>query len=200
MILPTRKFYKRVALLSIFVGLGILSYCVYLSIKSVNLLEKSTTYTIGIVDGILLKQQAKCFSVHQETAKMLNNVFNKVRISEQKIKTEYEQVKINKKLKPKQKQQEISNIEKKWKIISADYNKQVEEIRMLDAKLMNYINEALNSALSEISKELNLTLIINKGTENYINVFYNVPRMDITAQLVKALDKKLVNFSVKSVS
>ena len=198
--LTTRKFYKRIALLSIFAGLGILSYCVYLSVKSVNMLEKSTTHVIGVVDGVLLKNQAKCFAVHKETAKMLNDVFTKVRSSEKKIKAEYEQIKANKKLKPKQRQQEIINIEKKWKTISADYSKQAENIRNLDVKLMDYINSALNEVLSKISVELNLILIINKGTENSLNVFYTAPRLDITAQVVKTLDERLADFSIKSVS
>lgn len=196
----TRRFYKRVAFLSILVSLGILSYCIYLSVRSVNLLERSTTRTIGVVDGLLLKQQAKCFAVHKETAKMLNEIFDKVRSSEQKIKLEYEKVRTNKNLKAKQKQQEILSIEKKWKTISADYNKQVENIRTLETKLMHNINNALSRVLSKISTELNLVLIINKGTENSINVFYNISSLDITALVVKALDEELPNFNVNFVS
>lgn len=198
--LVTRKFYKRLALLSILTGLGILSYCVYLSVKTVNLQEMCTVHRIGIVDGVLLKKQAKCFAVHQETARMLNDIFTQVRNSEQQIKAEYEQVQNNKNLTQKQKKQKKINIEKKWKTVSGDYNRQIEDIRILDSKLMNYINNTLDQVFAEISLKLNLILIMNKGAKDIINVFYNVPRLDITEKVINALDTKLADFSIKSVS
>ena len=131
---------------------------------------------------------------------MVNDVFNKVRNEEAKVKAEYEGIKSSKKLSTKQKQQEIIKIEKRWKISSANYNKQINDIRLLDQKLTARINETLSAVLSDLAKKLNLFLIINKGNEFSLNVFYNISSLDITTQVVKALDEKLSDFNIKSVS
>lgn len=195
-----RRFYRRFVLVGLLLGFGVLSYCIYLSIKNINLQEKVTAHSIGVLDGVLLKKRAKCFAVHDETSKMLSDVFTQVRNSEKKAKEEYEKIRSSKGISLKKKQQELIRIESKWKQISESYDKKALDIKLLDNKLSEKINKTLNNVLREISTRLNLILILNKGSEGMLNVFYNVSSLDVTDKVVTLMDKKLEGFNINSVS
>lgn len=194
-----RNLYKKIALCAILVCLCLLSYCVYLAVKNVNLQEKAMAHSVGVLDGVALKQNAKCFSVHAETSKMLSDVFTQIRRSEKAAREEYERIVSSKKLSHKKKQQEIKRIELRWNQASETYNKKVADIKLLDAKISEKISQKLEEVLQEIVTDLNLIVVFNKGSETSLNVFYNIPSLDITDKVIKSMDRKLTGFSIKSV-
>ena len=154
---------------------------------------------IAVIDGGELKSKAKCFELHKQIDKQLNEVFGRIRESELKFKEDYNKIRNNKKLSSKQRQREISKLEVKLQSISTHYNNEIQNIRQLNFRLGNYIQRNLNCIIKDIAKCENYCTVLNKETADTIIVFYNNPKIDITSKVIQFLDTKLKTLNLNNI-
>ena len=188
---------RKILVIIIFVVVFIIAYYLTSSIHN-NKLWYSSDYRIAVLDGLLLKNQAKCFKVHDEASKRLNSILQNIKQSETQIKSEYDAIRNNSKLSQKQKQKALLKVEAKWHRISTNYNSEIQSIRSINNKLTKYIQDNLNDILKKLAKSSNLIAILNKETAESIFVFYNTPSIDITNKVIQELDKELKDLNIDS--
>lgn len=179
--------------------------CLIIAVLSANYFDKGFRYSmknfdivrVGVLDGERLKEEALCFKTHDEIAKMVSNLLEKVRKDTNDTRSLYEKTKNNPKLPAKNRKTELSKIESKWSEASKKYNEEMQSIRNLDLKLSEFIQEKLDKAIKSLAKASKLDLIINKGNRNMINVFYNSQNIDITDMVIKKMDEILPSVNLK---
>ena len=174
----------------------IISYFLTVNIYN-NKYSTENNFKIAVLNGIKLKEKAKCFKLHEVNSEKLNNILQEMNKSEIEIRTKYSNIIKNNKLSSKQKQNEITKLENNWKQISEDYNKEIQNIKNVDEKLTKYIYEKLNEILEKKAKKMHITAILNKENNDAIFVFYNHVNIDITDKIVKELDNNLNDLDIK---
>lgn len=155
------------------------------------------TQRVAVLDGERLKQEAKCFKSHEKVSVMLNELVSKIRDSEKQIKKSYDEVKNNQKLTLEMKNHELAKIESKWKSLSKKYNEEMQSIRNMDLKITDITQNKLFSILNSIAKSHKLNIILNKSSDNKLNVFYTAKNIDITDLVIQNLDKELPNINIE---
>ena len=173
----------------------IISYFLTTSIYN-NKYSAENNIKIAVLNGIKLKEKAKCFKLHEVNSEKLNNILQEMNKSEIEIRTKYSNIIKNNKLSSKQKQNEITKLENNWKQISEDYNKKIQNIKSVDEKLTKYVYEKLNEILVKTAKKMNITAIFNKENNDAIFVFYNHVNIDITDKIVEELDNNLQDLTL----
>ena len=154
---------------------------------------------VAVIDAEKLKSSAICFQAHKTIADMLNDVILRMKDSESEMKAEYDKVKQNAKLTPRQRSASIANIENKWSAISSKYNAEVQEIKNKDMRLAQILENRLNKVVSDLSKSLKVNLVLNKETKETIIVFYNSNRIDITDKVIRELNKRIPTSNLKEI-
>ncbi len=162
-----------------------------------NIYSKEANIKIAVLNGIKLKENAKCFKLHEINAEKLSNILQEMNKQEMQIRTQYNNITKNKKLSSKQKQKEINKLENNWKKVAANYNKEIQNIKNTDDKLTKYINEKLKTILERIAKKMNINAILNKENSELIFVFYNNSKIDITDKIINILDNELKDLNIK---
>ena len=152
---------------------------------------------IGVIDGVRLKSEAKCFEAHTEIADRASKVLATISETSTQTRDKVDRIKKDKKLKSQQKQEQITKIERKWKTQSAEYNKQMRKIKELDNKLTEYIQNSLLQTVDIIARKMKIDIIINKGTQSTIHVFYNRPSIDITDIVINKMNKTIPVVNLK---
>ena len=163
-----------------------------------NIYNSENNIKIAILNGIKLKENAKCFKLHEINSDKLRNILQEMNKYEMKIRKKYEKIRKNNKLSSKQKQKEISKLENNWKIVSDKYNKEIQNIKNVDEKLTEYIYNKLDEILKEVAKKMNISAILNKENNEFIFVFYNNSNIDITDKVVEKLDNELKDLDLKA--
>ena len=148
----------------------------------------TTNTNIAILDGVELKTKAKCFRLHQQIDNRLNEIFQRIRQSEIKFKEDYNKIRNNKKWSAKQRQKEISKLENKLRSVSQKYNDEIQDVRQLEFQLRRHIQEQMNKIIRDLAQHNNYAAVLNKETADTIMVFYNVPQIEITNQIIANLD------------
>ena len=161
-----------------------------------NKYSQENNIKIAVLNGIKLKENAKCFKLHEINSEKLSNILKEINKTEMKIRYQYDNIAKNKKLSSKQKQKEMSKLENNWKKLSNNYNKEIQNIKNIDDKLTKYIYEKLNEILEKVAKEMNINAIINKENKESIFVFYNNDKIDITDKIVTILDNELKDLNI----
>ncbi|MBQ3945442.1 MAG: hypothetical protein II670_07525, partial [Alphaproteobacteria bacterium] len=128
---------------------------------------------IGVIDSIRLKTEAKCFRAHDEIAQRIFDLMVKIREISSQMTNQTMQIRQDKQLRQKQKQSKFTEMDKKWKILSTDYSKAMRKEKELDAKLTDYIQNKVLQVISDIAKKFKIDIVINKGSQNMTQVFYN---------------------------
>lgn len=190
---------KKILLYILIITTLIISYYLATNIYNIKYSEENNN-KIVILNGIKLKEKAKCFKLHEINSEKLNNVLQKMNKSEIEIRTKYNNIIKNHKLSTKQKQKEISNLENNWKQISENYNKEIQNIKSTDEKLTKYIHSKLNEILEKFAKKMNINAILNKENSDAIFVFYNKVNIDITDKIIDELDNTLKDLDIKDFS
>jgi Skp family chaperone for outer membrane proteins len=152
---------------------------------------------IAVLDGQRLKDSAVCFQSHEKLAEMLSEVLLRIRESEMKIKAEYERIKNDSSLSQKQKLKDIAKVEAKWSDISAKYNAEIQVIKNADLKLTEHIQAKLSEVIKLIAKSMKLSIVLSKGTNDALLVFYNVNGLDITDLVVQKMNETLPKVILK---
>ncbi len=186
-----RTFLLCLLLFIIFAG-GIL----YKYVNNSNL-ENFDIARIGVLDGLRLKQEAKCFKAHIEVSQMVTDLVSKIRASEKQFQNSYNEIKKNSKLTLSTKNTELAKLESKWKSLTRKYNDEMQNIRNIDLKITDITQTKLFSILESIAKTLKLNLILNKTSDEKLNVFYTSKDIDITNLVIKEMDKALPNIKVE---
>lgn len=146
---------------------------------------------IAILNGMLLKKNAKCFNLHNEIENRRSEILHNLNKEEMKIKQEFKQITQNKKLNTTKKQLHILELEKKWKNTVQTYDNKLQNVKDLENKLTATIQSSLDKILNKIAKQLSITTILNKETELVTFVFFNKENIDITNLVIDELDKDL---------
>ena len=189
---------KRILLFSIFMffvilgGIAIYEY-VHINSHTANF----DVARIGVLDGERLKLEAKCFKAHGEISQMVADLVSKIRGTEKQFKNSYNEVKKNSKLTLSAKNSELAKLESKWKSLSRKYNEEIQNIRNMDLKIAEITQNKLFSILESIAKSLKLNLILNKTSDDKLNVFYTSKDIDITDLVIKKMDEVLPNINLE---
>ena len=195
-----RKHWKNVVVGSLILGGTAISIVVIscfsekhsdVSLKNFEILR------IGVIDGVRLKSEAKCFEAHLEIADKASKILGEIKKTSTQMRNQLDEIKKDKKLKPQQKQLQITKIERKWKVESTEYNKQMRKIKELDNKLTNYIQDRLLQTVDIVARKMKIDIIINKGTQSTIHVFYNKQSIDITDIIINKMNKTIPAVNLK---
>lgn len=162
--------------------------------------KKLDVVRIGVLDGERLKAEARCFKSHEKIAEMVTDLLSKVRTASVAMKKSYDEVKKDTNLTQKKRNAELSKIEAKWNADSARYNAEMQKIRNLDAKLTDFIQDKLNKTIDNIVKVAHVDIILNKGSRDLINVFYNSKNIDITDIVIKQLDESIPKIDLEELA
>ena len=152
---------------------------------------------IGVIDSIRLKTEAKCFRAHDEIAQRIFDLMVKIREISSQMTNQTMQIRQDKQLRQKQKQSKFTEMDKKWKILSTDYSKAMRKEKELDAKLTDYIQNKVLQVISDIAKKFKIDIVINKGSQNMTQVYYNTSNIDITNVVVNELNKIVPKIDLK---
>lgn len=174
------------SILMIFGGLKI-----YRHVEDNSHLRSFDIIRIGVLDGQKLKQEAKCFKSHEKISQMVSDLVSKIRVSEKEFKNSYNEIKKNSKLTLSAKNSELAKLESKWKSLSRKYNDEMQNIRNIDLKVTEITQTKLFEILESVAKSLKLNLILNKSSDDKLNIFYNSKDIDITDLIIKKMDSTL---------
>lgn len=155
---------------------------------------------IGVLDGERLKAEALCFKSHEKIADMVSDLLAKIRTASTEMKKSYEDAKKNTKLSQAKRNAKLAKIESKWAVDSAKYNSEMQEIRNLDVKLTEFIQKKLMQTINNLAKSVKLDIVINKGSHDMINVFYNSKNIDITDIVIKNLNEVIPTVNLKELA
>lgn len=186
-----RTFLLCLLLFIIFAGITVYRY------TNNSKLENFDVARIGVLDGVRLKQEAKCFKAHVEVSQMVTDLVSKIRVSEKQFQNSYNEIKKNSKLTLSAKNSEQAKLESKWKSLSRKYNDEMQNIRNIDLKITDMTQTKLFLILETIAKSLKLNLILNKTSDDKLNVFYTSKDIDITDLVIKEMDKALPNIKLE---
>ncbi|MDO4975012.1 MAG: OmpH family outer membrane protein [Alphaproteobacteria bacterium] len=180
---------------TIFVVLSILmifgGFKIYRHVEDNSHLRSFDIIRIGVLDGQKLKQEAKCFKSHEKISQMVSDLVSKIRVSEKEFKNSYNEIKKNSKLTLSAKNSELAKLESKWKSLSRKYNDEMQNIRNIDLKVTEITQTKLFEILESVAKSLKLNLILNKSSDDKLNIFYNSKDIDITDLIIKKMDSTL---------
>ncbi len=188
---------KRAFLLCLLLFITFAGITVYKYTNVNSKLENFDVTRIGVLDGVKLKHEAKCFKVHLEVSQRVTDLVSKIRVSEKQFKNSYNEIKKNTKLTLNAKNSELAKLESKWKSLSRQYNEEMQNIRNIDLKIADITQTKLFSILESLAKSLKLNLILNKTSDDKINIFYTSKDIDITDLVVKEMDKVLPNIKLE---
>lgn len=152
---------------------------------------------IGVIDSVRLKAEAKCFRTHDEIAKRILELLVKIREISTQMQDKSARIKQDKKLKQKQKQSQLMQIEKKWRIQSTKYGNAMQKERNFDKKLTDYIQSNVLQIVENIAKSSKIDIVINKGSQNMIHIFYNKENVDITGIVIDELNRTIPTIDLK---
>lgn len=188
-----RQLNTRNAFLSFVVlGMVVVGGIVFYEYNHLKLNFKSFDVTrLGVLDSIKLRQEAKCFKVHEEISNLVTDLVSKIQAAEKQAKSSYNEIKKNSKLSLKAKNKELAKVESKWKSLSRKYNEEMQSIRNMDLKVSDIIQTKLFSVLDSIAKSYKLNLILNKTCDEKLNVLYTSANIDITDLVIKKMDESL---------
>ncbi len=144
-----------------------------------------------------LKAEAKCFRTHDEIAKRILELLVKIREISTQMQDKSARIKQDKKLKQKQKQSQLMQIEKKWRIQSTKYGNAMQKERNIDKKLTDYIQSNVLQIVENIAKSSKIDIVINKGSQNMIHIFYNKENVDITGIVIDELNRTIPTIDLK---
>ena len=181
--------YTIFVVLSILMILGGLK--IYRHVEDNSHLRSFDIIRIGVLDGQKLKQEAKCFKSHEKISQMVSDLVSKIRVSEKEFKNSYNEIKKNSKLTLSAKNSELAKLESKWKSLSRKYNDEMQDIRNIDLKVTEITQTKLFEILESVAKSLKLNLILNKSSDDKLNIFYNSKDIDITDLIIKKMDNTL---------
>ncbi len=170
----------------------------YLSEKDTEIKKQNfDVLRIGVIDSIRLKTEAKCFRTHDKIAQRISELMLKIRETSTQMSNQTMQIRQNKKIKPKQKQSQFAQMNKKWKVFSTEYSNAMRKEKELDAKLTDYIQNKVLYVISGIAKKFKIDIVINKGSPDVLHVFYNTKNIDITDIVINELNKTIPNVDLK---
>ncbi|MBQ2174110.1 MAG: OmpH family outer membrane protein, partial [Alphaproteobacteria bacterium] len=132
-----------------------------------------------------------------EIAQRIFDLMVKIREISSQMTNQTMQIRQDKQLRQKQKQSKFTEMDKKWKILSTDYSKAMRKEKELDAKLTDYIQNKVLQVISDIAKKFKIDIVINKGSQNMTQVFYNTSNIDITNVVVNELNKIVPKIDLK---
>ncbi|MBR1479865.1 MAG: OmpH family outer membrane protein [Alphaproteobacteria bacterium] len=145
----------------------------------------------AILDGDRLKAEALCFKGHEKISDMLSELIGKVRKGEDETKKAYDAIKNDTSLSAEKRNGELAKIELKWKDVSIGYAAKIQELKKLDLKLSDLVQEKLDEVVRGVAETAELDIVLNKRTQNLLNVFYSTDNIDITDIVIKRLDEIL---------
>ncbi|MBQ7524122.1 MAG: OmpH family outer membrane protein [Alphaproteobacteria bacterium] len=145
----------------------------------------------AILDGDRLKAEALCFKGHEKISGMLSELIGKVRKGEDETKKAYDAIKNDTSLSTERRNGELAKIELKWKDVSIGYAAKIQELKKLDLKLSDLVQEKLDEVVRGVAKTAELDVVLNKRTQSLLNVFYSADNIDITDIVIKRLDEIL---------
>ena len=151
---------------------------------------------IAVIDSVKLKKNALCFKTHDQIAKNLSNVMDRMRKSEMDIKKEYDDLKNRKKLSKKERKLELERIENKWNTLSSKYNDEIHDIKNLDLKLSDFLQKKIHDVIKNIAYEKNIQIVLNSQIQNNIVVFFMSKSIDITDLVVRKLNEVQPNVNL----
>jgi Skp family chaperone for outer membrane proteins len=122
-----------------------------------------------------------------------------MRDSENVMKEKYKSVKSDSKLSQKQIAKEISKLESSWTSESAKYNSEIQDIRNMDAKFTERVQQTVFNTVQSIARSFNIDIVLNKWNRDVISVFYNVSKVDITDLVIKKLDETLPETNLEGI-
>jgi Skp family chaperone for outer membrane proteins len=154
---------------------------------------------IAVLDGARLKQDAKCFRAHDEISDRITNVLSRIRKSEAEFKDQHEKLGDNKKLSQRQRAIEISKLEMRWAKISEQYKSEMLLIREKEIALSKLIQRKVDQAIRSVAEPLNIEIVINKTVSDFLVVFYNSDKVEITDDVIRKLDEELPSVDLESV-
>ena len=182
--------------------LGILAISIavasYLFDKDVDIKKQSfEVLRIGVIDSVRLKTEAKCFRTHDKIAKRISELMVKIRETSTQMSNQTMQMRKNKQLKRRQKQSQFEQMNEKWKVFSTEYSNAMRKEKELDVKLTDYIQNKVLQVISNIAKKFTIDIVINKGSQDMIHVFYNTKNIDITDIVINELNKTIPKVDLK---
>ncbi len=159
--------------------------------------KKFEVLRIGVLDGTRLKVEAKCFRAHDEIARRIGVVLGQFHTLSNEMKSAYEKIKNNKKLTAYNRNMQLARIENRWKIKSEKYSVEMQKLRNLDNKLTNFIQNKLFQNIEILAKKAKIDIVVNKGSQTALYVFYNAKNIDITDIVVKRMDEVLPSVDLR---
>ncbi len=170
----------------------------YLADTSANIDKKKfEVLRIGVLDGARLKVEAKCFRAHDKIARRIGVVLGQLHTLSNEMKSAYEKIKNNRKLTAYNRNMQLAKIENRWKIKSEKYSVEMQKLRNLDNKLTNFIQNKLFQNIEILAKKAKIDIVVNKGSQTALYVFYNAKNIDITDIVVKRMDEVLPSVDLR---
>ncbi len=195
-----QKQWRNITWSLVFLGAFAIAVAVVSYFADYNNLKTSKNFEvlhIGIVDGLRLKQEAKCFEAHKNVAEKVTKVLAVIREDSEKMKKQMDEIKKNKKLNEKQRRLKLNALDIKWRDKAKLYNEKMRAIKDLDKKLVSFIQDKLLQLIGDIAKKEKIDIVLNKCTIDTIHIFYNRKAIDMTDIVIDKLNNTMPTIDLK---
>lgn len=152
---------------------------------------------IGVIDSIRLKTESKCFREHDKVAERILKLLAGIRKLSIQLSDKSMNIKHDKKLKARQKQSQLNKLNKEWQLKSTEYSKAMRKEKDLDKKLTDYIQNHTFKIIENVARKLKIDIVINKGSQDMVHVFYNSQNIDMTDIVIDELNKIIPTVDLK---
>ena len=148
---------------------------------------ESKSIRVAAVDSNLIKSQSLPFSRVRELLEEEHNRIHKdILEQEANLREEHQRLKKTK-AKPEQKLE----FDKKISGLEQQVQKTKEKLEKQFTLLTNLVESTLNQVISEIVQEYGFNLVLNMTIQETRSILYHDKALDITAEVIKRLDKVL---------
>ncbi|RZI45749.1 OmpH family outer membrane protein [Candidatus Finniella inopinata] len=156
---------------------------------------ESKSIRVAVVDSNLIKSQSLPFAKVRELLEEEHNRIHKdILEQEASLREEHQRLKKTK-AKPEQKLE----FDKKISGLEQQVQKTKEKLEKQFTLLTNLVESTLNQVIADIVKEHGFNLVLNMTIQETRSILYHEEALDITAEVIKRLDKILPNLKLPAV-
>jgi len=161
----------------------------------------SANLKVAVVDGDRLKQEARAFHAANDIlVAAQSKAHAEILPIETELSKEQEAIKREAKTNPENAKKRKIAFEERV----AEVDKKVQKKRDIIDKQVRYVTETIEgmvfSIINEMSREQNISLVLNKTVDEKIAVFFVEKRMDLTDDVIAELDKRLENIKLPEIT
>jgi Skp family chaperone for outer membrane proteins len=164
-------------------------------LRKANVTTAVPSLKIAVVDGVRLKTEAQPFlnvvSIVKEKTELLEKELSRQHEERSKLFKQTELLLKDKTISAEKRIALRKQLDQKTAEMETEFRIQKDAFRQKCALLEQLLNNSVFEVINDIAKKYKLTLVLNTKIVDIMTVFYTDPSIDLTEEVISALNKKL---------